>query len=62
MEFIMAPAGEFLMGSSPEEKGRSYSESPVHRVTIKNPFYIGKYQVTQKQWKTIKMLNLSYLR
>ncbi|WP_424353255.1 formylglycine-generating enzyme family protein [Methanosarcina mazei] len=53
MEFIMAPAGEFLMGSSPEEIGRSYSESPVHRVTIKNPFYIGKYQVTQKQWKTI---------
>ncbi|MGE4495902.1 MAG: formylglycine-generating enzyme family protein [Methanosarcina sp.] len=53
MKFIMIPAGEFLMGSSPEEKGRSYSESPVHRVTIQNPFYIGKYQVTQKQWTKI---------
>lgn len=53
MEFIMIPAGEFFMGSSTEKKDRSDCESPVHRVTIKNPFYMGKSPVTQKQWKKI---------
>ncbi|MDQ1275515.1 MAG: hypothetical protein QG610_1089 [Euryarchaeota archaeon] len=53
MKFVLIPAGEFYMGSSSEEKGRSDCESPVHRVTIKNPFYIGKTPVTQRQWKTI---------
>jgi len=53
MEFVMIPAGEFNMGSSPEEKDRSDCESPVHRVTIQNPFYMGKSPVTQKQWKKI---------
>lgn len=53
MEFVLILAGEFDMGSSSEEKGRSDSESPVHRVTIENPFYISKSLVTQKQWKNL---------
>ncbi|HOW13451.1 formylglycine-generating enzyme family protein [Methanosarcina sp.] len=53
IEFLLIPAGEFIMGSSPEEKDRSDCESPVHRVTIKNPFYMGKTPVTQRQWKKI---------
>ncbi len=53
MEFVLIPAGEFNMGSSPEEKDRSDCESPVHRVTIQNPFYMGKSPVTQNQWKKI---------
>lgn len=53
MKLVLLPAGEFDMGSSFEEKGRSDCESPVHRVKIKNPFYIGKTQVTQRQWKKI---------
>jgi len=53
MEFILIPPGEFEMGSPSDEKDRSDSESPVHKVTIKNPFYMGKSQVTQKQWKNI---------
>ncbi|WP_410508705.1 formylglycine-generating enzyme family protein [Methanosarcina hadiensis] len=53
MKLILIPAGEFDMGSPSKEKGRSDSESPVHRVAIKNPFFMGKYPVTQKQWKKI---------
>ena len=28
-------------------------EKPVHKVTIKQPFYIGKYEVTQEQWQAL---------
>lgn len=50
MEFVLIPAGVFIMGSPSGEKGRYDYEGPVHKVTINNPFYMGKYPVTQKQW------------
>jgi len=53
MEFVLIPAGKFMMGSPSEEQGRYDDESPVHEVTIKNSFYMGKYPVTQKQWKKV---------
>ena len=40
MQFALIPAGEFEMGSPLEEKDRSDSESPVHKVKIYNSFYI----------------------
>jgi len=45
----LVPAGEFDMGSNSGEA----DEKPVHRVQISEPFYIGKYEVTQKQWKAV---------
>ena len=50
IEFVLIPEGEFMMGSSYEEAGKYSSETPLHKVTIKNPFFLGKYPVTQKQW------------
>ncbi|GHT97575.1 hypothetical protein FACS1894154_01240 [Betaproteobacteria bacterium] len=48
MEFILIPAGTFMMGDA------SYgNESPVHRVEISRPFYLGKYPVTQAQWVAV---------
>jgi len=49
MEFVLVPAGSFLMGSP---KGGRY-ERPVHQVVISKPFYIGKYEVTQAQWNAV---------
>ncbi|MBC8872805.1 MAG: formylglycine-generating enzyme family protein [Planctomycetes bacterium] len=49
MEFVLVPAGSFLMGSL---KGGRY-ERPVHQVVISKPFYIGKYEVTQGQWDAV---------
>lgn len=49
MEFILIPAGEFMMGSSPSDNYYR-NERPLHLVTISEPFYIGKYEVTQEQW------------
>ena len=53
MEFVLIPAGEFMMGSPSGEKGSYGDEGPVHEVTINNPFYMGKYPVTQKQWEKV---------
>lgn len=53
MEFVLMPAGEFDMGSPSNEAGRYDSEGPVHHVKISNEFYMGKYEVTQKQWRDV---------
>ena len=53
MEFVYIPAGEFEMGSPLDEEGRDSDEGPVRHVTIEKAFYMGKYEVTQKQWREI---------
>ncbi len=53
MEFVEIPAGEFDMGSPSNEADRYAFEGPVHHVKISNEFYIGKYEVTQKQWRDV---------
>ena len=53
MEFVLIPAGEFMMGCSDSSKACQNDAKPQHRVTISQPFYLGKYEVTQEQWKTV---------
>jgi formylglycine-generating enzyme required for sulfatase activity len=53
MEFVRIPAGSFYMGSPATEEGRDDNEGPVHEVRITKPFYMGKYEVTQAQWKAV---------
>ena len=49
MEFVWVPAGEFLMGSTSEE---SFDwERPLTRVRISQGFFLGKYEVTQAEWR-----------
>jgi len=62
MEFILIPAGKFMMGSPSDEKDRDDDKRPVHEVTINNPFYMGKYPVTQKQWEEVMGNNPSYCK
>lgn len=45
---VYVKGGTFQMGSNSGDS----DEKPVHRVTVSD-FYIGKYEVTQKQWKAI---------
>jgi len=59
MEFMLIPAGEFMMGSPGTEKGRAKQEGPQHRVRITKPFYIGKCEVTQEQYQAIMGTNPS---
>ncbi len=50
MEFVLVDPGRFLMSSPPRELGRHPDELEQHEVTIEKPFYIGAYEVTQKQY------------
>ncbi|NEQ12245.1 MAG: formylglycine-generating enzyme family protein, partial [Moorea sp. SIO4E2] len=52
LEMVSIPAGNFLMGSSKSERGSDGRERPVHQVSIQ-PFLLGKYQVTQAQWRAV---------
>jgi formylglycine-generating enzyme required for sulfatase activity len=51
-KLVDIPSGKFWMGS-PEGKGNS-SEKPYHLVTVP-AFRMGKYPVTQAQWRTVAM-------
>lgn len=62
MEFVLIPAGEFDMGSQKSEKDRRDAEGPVHKVKISKAFYLGKFEVTQKQWREIRGNNPSYFK
>jgi formylglycine-generating enzyme required for sulfatase activity len=49
-EMVVVPAGEFIMGSPPSERGRNPDEGPQRKVTFARPFAAGKYEVTFAQW------------
>jgi formylglycine-generating enzyme required for sulfatase activity len=46
------PAGAFTMGSPNDELGRNNDEAS-HQVTLSKDFYIGVFEVTQKQWERV---------
>jgi len=52
LDFVLIPAGEFLMGSPSGAKSRS-DEHPQHLVRIAYPFYVGRTAVTQAQWQAV---------
>jgi formylglycine-generating enzyme len=69
MELVYVPAGTFMMGSTDAEVQRRIeqekrkdkhatgwwfkAETPQHQVTIREGFFMGKYEVTQAQWREL---------
>jgi formylglycine-generating enzyme required for sulfatase activity len=55
-EMVVAPAGSFVMGSPDTEPERESfergSESPQHKVGIKEPFAVGRFAVTVDEFET----------
>jgi formylglycine-generating enzyme required for sulfatase activity len=49
-EMVVMPEGEFMMGSPDTENGRDSSESPLHKVTIAEPFAVSKFDVIFADW------------
>jgi serine/threonine protein kinase/formylglycine-generating enzyme required for sulfatase activity len=58
MTFVLVPPGKFRMGSPPDEEEREAVEF-LHEVTLTEPFYLGKTEVTQKQYKALGVDNPS---
>jgi formylglycine-generating enzyme required for sulfatase activity len=62
LEMVLIPAGEFMMGSPDSDRGAANDEKPQHRVRITQPFYMGKYPVTQEQWTAVMGDNPSFFK
>ena len=51
-EMVFIKGGTFTMGCTGEQSDCHDNEKPTHQVTVSD-FQIGKYEVTQKQWREI---------
>jgi formylglycine-generating enzyme required for sulfatase activity len=52
LEMVAIPEGQFRMGSPKNEPERYQWESPQHKVSVP-AFFMGKYPVTQAQWRVV---------
>jgi formylglycine-generating enzyme required for sulfatase activity len=50
---LLVPAGQFMMGKSSGDAEALANEVPAHPVTISQPYYLGRYEVTREQWSTV---------
>jgi len=55
LEMVAIPAGNFMMGSPEDEPERYDREGPQHDVSVQG-FYMGRYPVTQAQWRFVAEL------
>jgi formylglycine-generating enzyme required for sulfatase activity len=63
MHLVFITPGEFLMGSPEGERGRDAErEGTRHKVQLTKPFYLGKYEVTQAEWRRVMPTNPSTFR
>ena len=76
MEMVYCPPGSFLMGTSVEDfpfeakppfdkaffRDIEYRVERQHKVVLTSGFWIGKYEVTQRQWESVMGSNPSDFR
>jgi len=63
LELVLVPPGEFMMGGllSAEETAEVFEESPGvfelehprHQVRITQPFFVGRFEITKRQWSAV---------
>jgi formylglycine-generating enzyme required for sulfatase activity/uncharacterized surface protein with fasciclin (FAS1) repeats len=53
IEMLLVPPGQFMMGKSPGDAEALANEVPAHPVTISQPYYLGRYEVTKEQWAKV---------
>ncbi|MBQ7951520.1 MAG: SUMF1/EgtB/PvdO family nonheme iron enzyme [Alistipes sp.] len=59
LDMVFVKGGTFTMGATSEQGADAYDdEKPAHSVTLSD-FYIGKYEVTQAQWRAVMGSNPS---
>ena len=61
LELVWCPPGAFTMGSPADEEGRFPNEKQ-HKVTLTKGFWLGKHEVTQRQWQSVMGDNPSYFK
>ncbi len=53
LEMVWIEPGTFMMGAYPDEQDSFDEEFPQHQVSLTHGFWMGKYTVTQAQWKAV---------
>ncbi|MCE9620335.1 MAG: formylglycine-generating enzyme family protein [Planctomycetes bacterium] len=53
IEMLLVPPGTFMMGTSPGDAEAFAYEGPSHQVTITQPYYLARKEVTQSKWVTV---------
>lgn len=61
IEMVYVEGGTFTMGAPDTDSEADSDEKPAHSVTLSG-YYIGKYEVTQKQWVDIMGSNPSRIK
>lgn len=59
VEMIEIPAGTFMMGADSGMPAAGKMMRPRFQCTITKPFYLGKYEITQKQFSAVMRYNPS---
>lgn len=62
IKFVWIRPGSFMMGSPDGEVDRAQNEGPLHRVSLAQGFWMGKYPVTQAQWQAAMGNNPSHFK
>jgi formylglycine-generating enzyme required for sulfatase activity len=52
LDMMMIPGGSFIMGGPEYDSDYRPRENPRHEVILQ-PFYIGRYLITQSQWRVV---------
>ena len=53
IEMLLVPPGQFMMGKSAGDAEALANEVPAHSVTLTQPYYLGRYEVTKEQWAKV---------
>ncbi len=60
LEMVKIQAGTFMMGSPIGKEFGRFDDAEQHQVTLTKDYWLGKYPVTQAQWKAVMGNNPSY--
>ncbi|MEZ6016468.1 MAG: formylglycine-generating enzyme family protein [Planctomycetota bacterium] len=60
IELLLVPTGTFSRGAAPDDAEATDDERPAHAVVVVEPFYLGRYEVTQGEWQRVLGDNPSF--
>jgi formylglycine-generating enzyme required for sulfatase activity/serine/threonine protein kinase len=62
VRLLRVDPGTFMRGTADDEIGRRANEPHPEKIAVKNPFYLGAFEVTQAQYTAVITRNPSYWR
>ena len=54
LTLVLIPSGEFTMGAPADESKLDPDEAPPFKLTVKRPFWLGKFEITNQQFRLFR--------